>query len=343
MLFHAHAGSDPRFLPLGRTTSDAAVAFARLVAARRLHPEVAVTCRGRSDGAGQQAIAVVSAMMLARYAGCRYCHTPFARMSHAEGSREDWAARWERFFNLGDGEAPVPLGAELVTLSAVVADPAAHADRPVVVAEPVFHLPHEAAAAAGESLRADLRARYWRSPKDAIASHRAPSGLTIAIHLRRGDVDATRNAHRYVRDEDALRQIARLRQALAPFGQPLTLNLYSEGEAGDFAAFAEAGCALHIGGDAFETLHNLAIADFLMGASSNFSYIAALISRGIMLDSRARRVPLSDWIRRNRNHDIPIGRVRRALARRLSWPARCVYRLRLWLQRLARLLGGADR
>lgn len=329
MIFHGQTASDPSLRAAGRFNSDAAAAFARLVAARRLHPETAVACRGRNDGAGQQAIAVVSAMMLARYAGCRYYHRPFATMAHAEGSREQWAALWERFFNLGDGEAPLPAGAELVALSAIVRDPAAYAGRPVVVADRLFHLPYEAAPV-GEPLRADLRARYWRSPKDAIATHRAPRGLTVAIHLRRGDVGPQSYAHLYVPDEMMLRQIGRVRRALAPFGGPLAFNLYSEGDPADFRAFADAGCALHISGDPFETLHNMVTADVLLGSPSNFSYMAGLLSRGIMVDARPRKVPLENWVRRNSKRDVPIRRLRRALAQGLSWPARCAYRLRLW-------------
>jgi hypothetical protein len=329
MIFHGQTASDPELAAAGRINSDAAATFARLVAARRLHPDTAVACRGRNDGAGQQAIAIVSAMMLARYAGCHYYHRPFASMAHAEGSREQWAALWEGFLNLGDGEAPLPAGAELVDLSAIVRNPAAYAGRPVVVADRLFHLPYEAAPV-GEALRADLRTRYWRSPKDGIAAHHAPRGLTVAVHLRRGDVSPQSYAHLYVPDEMMLRQIGRVRRALAPFGGALTFNLYSEGDAADFRAFADAGCALHVSGDPFETLHNMVTADVLIGSPSNFSYMAGLLSRGIMVDAQRRKVPLKNWIRRNGQRDVPIRRLCRALAQDLSWSARCAYRLRLW-------------
>lgn len=337
MIFHALAdsGPDPKAGFAECSPSETAVAFARLIAARRLHPDTAVTCSGRCDGAGQQAIAVISAMMLARYAGCRYCHTPFTSMGHAEGSHEEWATRWERFFNLGAGEVPVPAGVELVALSALVADPAAYADRPVVVAQPLFPLLHEAAIQIGDALRADLRMRYWQIPKDAIASHRAPRGLTVAIHLRRGDVSPQSHRHRYVPNERMLRQIERVRRALAPFGEPLTFNLYSEGDAADFRAFTEAGCALYIGSDPFETLHNMVTADVLIGTPSNFSYIAGLLSRGIVAGATTRRVPLTNWVRRNGKRDVPVRQLRRALAQRLSWQQRCSYRLRLFWRRIA--------
>src|SRR5262245_5531941 len=76
--------------------------LARLIAEGPLSPEIAVTCRGKRDGAGAQAMAVISALAMARLSGCRYLHSPFTSMAHAEGPREDWAQRWEAFFNFGD-------------------------------------------------------------------------------------------------------------------------------------------------------------------------------------------------------------------------------------------------
>jgi hypothetical protein len=51
-------------------------------------------------------------MAYARSTGCRYLHTPFAIMDHAAGGEwRAWADRWERFLDLGAGEALVPAGA----------------------------------------------------------------------------------------------------------------------------------------------------------------------------------------------------------------------------------------
>lgn len=309
--------------------------LARLIAEGRLSADLAVTCRGRIDGAGQQAMAVVSAMMLARFAGCRYLHSPFVSMHHAEGTPEDWAGRWEGFFNLGDGEASVPPDAELVPLAAAIEDPDAYTGRPIVVFRPLFSLPDEAAPI-GERLRGELRRKYWRSPKTAIPSHRSPSGFTVAIHLRRGDVTPIQSGHRYVRDDTILRHIARLRRAVAPLGRPLTLNLYSEGDIAEFGAFADAGCNLHISADPFETLHNMVTADILVSAPSNFSYVAALLCRGIVLDHRRRAPPFSNFLRRRADASIPVKQLRRALLSRMGWMERCAYRVRRHLLLSAR-------
>lgn len=329
MILQGHSDAVARPGRRGNLSGHAATVLARLIAERRLRPDIAVTCRGRTDGAGQQAIAVISAMMLARYAGCRYLHSPLARMAHAEGAPEAWAERWERFFNFGDGETLTPRDAELVPLPAAITDPEAYADRPIVIVQSLFGLPDEAAAEVGDALRSDLRAKYWRSPKTSIPSHRGPAGgLTIAIHVRRGDVSRMKNANRYTPDEKTLRQIERLKRALAPFGRRLTFNLYSEGKVEAFRRFAEGGCNLHISEDPFETLHNMVTADILLGAYSNFSYVAGQLSEGIVLDHRRRYPRFTGWIGRRKNGDIPIKRLRQALLRRSGWPKRCAFHLR---------------
>jgi hypothetical protein len=251
-------------------------------------------------------------------------------MSHAEGDREDWAQRWEAFLNLGADEQPVPDGAELVRLAATVADPALYTGRPIVIVERMFHLPEAAGWRIRDGLRDELRAKYWASPKTAIPSHRAPAGFTAAIHVRRGDVNPNNHAERYVRNEVVLRHIARLREATAPFGRPLTINLYSEGTVEDFRDLADAGCNLHISADAFETFHNMVTADIMMSATSMFSYLAGLLSRGIVLDARGRPPEIANWLHRRPDGSIPIKRLRRALAERMGWVERARYRVRLW-------------
>ena len=314
----------------GNASGRNAELLARLIAAGRLGPDIGVACRGKVDGAGAQAMAKVSAMAVAKFVGCRYYHAPFTSMSHAEGDREDWARRWEAFLNLGAGERPVPEAAEPVRLAAAVADPALYAGRPVVIVERMFGLPDTVGWRIRDGLRDELRAKYWRTPKTAIPSHRAPAGFTAAIHVRRGDVNPSNHAERYVRNEAVLRHVARLREAIAPFGRPLTINLYSEGAAEDFRAFADAGCNLHISSDTFETFHNMVTADILMSATSTFSYLAGLLSRGIVLDPRGRAPEVANWLHRRPDGRIPVKRLRRALLERVGWVERAQYRVRLW-------------
>lgn len=280
-------------------------------------------------------------MRLSRFAGCRYLHSPFPSIAHNVGSAEDWAQRWERFLNLGDEEATVPKNAELVPLADVLRDPEAYAGRPVVVASTQFHLPLRGVTHLQNALQPVLRARYRRAGKAHVPMHHGPTGsINVAIHLRRGDVSETRNPNRYVADEQILRSIARLRTAAAPFGRPLHINLYSEGTAGQFQAFADAGCGLHISEDPFETLHNMIVADILLLGRGNFSQLAGVLSEGIVISPpRAWNDPShlwsgqlperwSNWLNRRKNGELPIGPLRRALLARAGWLEKCAYRMR---------------
>lgn len=309
----------------------------QLVAEGRLSRETALTCRGATDGAGAQAMRILSAMELARLSGCRYRHSPFSAISHAVGERESWTHRWERFLNLGHGETPAPPDAELVSLAAVVSDPAAFAGRSIVIAEPRYDLPSGWRWPLREGMRAELRVKYWLDSKAELPLHRGPAGsLTAAIHVRRGDVTATRNAERFVADEDVLRSIARLRAAVAPAGRPLHINLYSEGDPADFRAFAEAGCRLHISTDAMESFHNMVVADILVCAPGHFSRLAALLSEGIAIAPAKRSPLLSNWQPRRANGDLSVRRLRHALLARADWLERPRYYVWRWWQRRVR-------
>lgn len=326
-LVPGHSDRVPRAVKRDTSLSDNTTALARLIAEGRIGPVLGVTARGKTDGAGAQAMAAISALAVAQSIGCRYLHSPFTFMEHAEGTPEEWAARWEAFLNFGDGELSVPEHVEMVPLAAPVEDPAAYRDRPIVIAQTAYG-PSNAVPAISDSTRDTLRAKYWRSPKAALVSHRAVDGLTVAFHLRRGDVSPRRCAIRYMSDEVALRQIDRLRRALAPFGHAITINLYSVGTLDDFRPFADAGCHLHISQDTFEAFHNMVTADILVNAQSTFSHVAALLSEGIVVDPRLGARRFSNWIKCRPNGDIWIKRTRRALLERMSILSRWAYHVR---------------
>ncbi|HET6620882.1 MAG TPA: hypothetical protein VFG64_13160 [Dongiaceae bacterium] len=311
-----------------------AEALIRLAADGRLGAGVSITCRGKDDGAGAQAIAAISAMTLARLTGCAYRHSPFTTMSHTGGDRAEWAQSWERFLSLGHDESPVPPDAEVVPLAAMVRDPGAYAGRPIVIAEPVYRIARNRAWPVHEQLRPILRARYRLNSKAGLPVHGgAPHGLTAAVHVRRGDVTAD-HPWRYVAEDPILRSIERLRSAVAAIGRPLQVDLYSEGDPADFAAFARAGCRLHIGTDAQETFHNMVVADILVRAPGNFSELAGLLSQDIVITPSVHSAPLSGTLRRRANGDFSIKGLQRMLLARAGWMERGKFQARRWWRRL---------
>lgn len=88
-----------------------------------------------------------------------------------------------------------------------------------------------------------------------------------------------------------------------------------------FEKFAAQGCHLHLDGDAIEAFHNLVSAAILVQAKRSFSYMAGLISTGVILREHYnlyRAAP--GWIQRG-----PLGGFDEALLRRALRPARPWY------------------
>jgi len=314
--------------------------YAARRAARR-DPPHPITCRGRRDGGGAQALAVLSALLWAEATGCCYFHTPFANVGHAIGSREAWAATWETFLNFGMGEAPPPDDARIVPVDDYLRDPAAYAKPGIVLAARQFHWRPFQTRPALRRARTVLRAKYHGSDKTAFKLHRgAPNALVVAVHIRRGDVtaDHPRFRHYFTQDAPILTTIQSVRAVAREIGRTVEINVFSEGPPDMFGAFAAADCRLHLDGDALEAFHNLVSADILIQAKSSFSYVAGLISSGAVLHEPyvgGRGRPLyrhaPGWILRDAAGSFEAAKLRRALARR--WYHRPLRRLRSWLLR----------
>jgi len=254
---------------------------------------VSITCMGKRDGGGAQVHAIMSAIAFARATGVKYVHSPFVRIGHSPIAA-DWALRWERFFSLGAGEeqlseAAVPIETFL----------ASQRDLPGrrVVAAPFYHPFLDQNADVYRGVLGDLRQKYAISDKGDLPSHRTMAGLTVGVHLRRGDVKPD-NARRYTEDEVVLRTIEGIRDVLYEFSQFIRINLFSEGPLQSFHRFA-CGCDLHLDTDPFDAFHNLVCSDVLVLAKSSFSYAAALLSPNVCLYEPFWHRPLSSWIVRD--------------------------------------------
>jgi hypothetical protein len=254
-----------------------------------------VTCAGKVDGAGAQAQAVVSVMLFARAVGAQYVHTPFSVVDHNPDSSPDWPARWERFFNFGQGEMPVSaLDARGIARLQVVS--------PFEVTSPgvLYELPHcyptwSLSRALLPPLLAELRGRFLAGKR--VTESAAPA-LRVAIHVRRGDVTpAGPHARRFTASETVLRLSQRLDEALGSAGLPYRATLYSQGDPAQFQLLADRGVTIDTRDDPFETFLQLVTADVLVTAKSSFSYLAGLLSRGVVLYEPFWHAPLVGWVR----------------------------------------------
>jgi hypothetical protein len=211
----------------------------------------------------------------------RYFHTPLRSVAHAVGDAAAWAARWESAFALGQGNPTVPEDTAIVQIEAFLEG--YRGPTPIVEARSF----HDFA-----DRKPDL---YGLIVEDVRNRCRLVGAVTerVAVHIRRGDValPGSRFANRLTTIEAVARTVSLVRR-LWP---DLPIHIYSQGPAADFSGLPR-GCVLHLDTDVFDTLSDLINARVLVTAQSSFSYVAALLSRGLVLYQPHRHRPLSSWV-----------------------------------------------
>jgi hypothetical protein len=235
-----------------------------------IRPIRKITCTGlRSEGAGSQALMVMNAINFARSFGLVYLHTPFTLIHHAERPMEEWAAAWETLFNLGAGEATCD-----VEKHEVVNFCYSFTELDLCFG---WRGRGNELADAFKALIPEFRRKYYRNK-----SPRTTDEVTVAVHVRRGDV-SVENSDYFTSNEAILRTIAAVKSILDTGKVKYRIRVYSQGTSAAFAELSLPGVELFLDADAVWTMQELIEADILIMAKGCFSFCAALISDGIKI------------------------------------------------------------
>lgn len=251
-----------------------------------LRPIRKITCVGlRSEGAGSQALDIMNAINFARSSGLTYVHTPFTFIQHASRPMEEWVEAWETLFNLGAGEA------------------VCETDRPKVVS--YCHSVAALELCLGWSHRSDELAQSFRAMIPEFRrkyylnkSPRTTDAVTVAVHIRRGDVTAD-NPYYFTSNETVLGTITAVKSLLETHKLNYRIRVYSQGNRSDFAELSLPDVEFFLDVDAIWTMEQMIEADVLVMAKGCFSYYAALISDGIKIYEPcdwAPSLPDDHWI-----------------------------------------------
>tara|TARA_R110002074_G_scaffold227260_1_gene398813 strand:- start:227 stop:1189 length:963 start_codon:yes stop_codon:yes gene_type:complete len=294
-----------------------AVQLADAIRSGRVSPSLRITARGKTDGAGAQAHACMSALAFANATGVRYVHSPFQSVAHAEGDPLEWPRRWEDFFGLGRGEveAGSDATAEMVDLKTFLNQTKLWKRHDIIVHAEHFHDFCNRQPDVYLPVLPAIRSKFHTSGGLNRPTH-APSGLVMAVHIRRGDVSRTdtETASRFTDDEAILATIKQCRSLVTASGSACHIDIYSEGRPEDFSAFADVGAHLKIGLDPFETVLGLAHADILITAKSAFSFVAGLLSDSIKIYEPFWSKPPSDWLTLDAAGQVDTDKLRQRIA-----------------------------
>jgi hypothetical protein len=209
----------------------------------------------------------MNAINFARSFGLTYLHTAFSNIQHAERPMEEWTATWETLFNLGAGEAVCNIARrEVVDFCYTFSD-----------LDLCFGWRSRGDELADRFKNAipEFRRKYYLNK-----SPRTPDEVTVAVHVRRGDVSPD-NPDYFTSTETIVRTLTAVQSMLDTHKVKYRIRVYSQGQRADFADFSLLGVELFLDVDTVWTMQELIEADVLIMAKGCFSYCAALMSDGI--------------------------------------------------------------
>jgi hypothetical protein len=129
-----------------------------------------------------------------------------------------------------------------------------------------------------------LRQYYYSTPKPNTKT-------SIALHIRRGDVDKKTHSNRYI-DNNKYKKIIRFLLKTYPDD---IITIFSEGSIHDFHDLQQDRVVFQLNGTIEETFHSFVRAKVLVTAKSTFSYSAALLNENEVYYIPWWHKPLKHW------------------------------------------------
>ena len=245
-----------------------------------------LTCLGKTDGGGSQVLSILGVAAFAKYFGAKFVHTPLSYVEHCprDEKMEEFCARWETVVDLFGFQKAT--GEEFVhyEMKDFLVDFLMFRTRGKLISLGNIHYITDTHPEVYESL--DGGVEHGLKTEGIIATKR------IYVHVRRGDVKLDGgNNFRFTSDEIIREHIESVRELA---GEDSIVHIVTENPDADFINKFE-DCEIVTEEDPVKVLLLLAKADILIMAKSQFSYVAALASKGEIFYEPYWQGPMSSW------------------------------------------------
>ena len=260
-------------------------------------PQSLITYSGGWDGGGAQVHSIISILLFAHEFGLKYIHTPLANVEHFKESRDEWSLKWENFFNLGFEECQIDNLDPKLTKSNIRRSLLLWKKPETLFVIRNCHSYTDSFASNYCSIIPALKRKYNQTEKKSIDF--IPGKLRVCLHIRRGDVsNKNKQAFRFTPDPRILQDLDFLFEILNDSKRNYQLYIFSQGDSASFNAYSKHNPVLLLNVDEFVTFHSLVQADILFTAKSSFSYVAGLLTAGLVLYEPFWHKPIKGWLNR---------------------------------------------
>ena len=126
-----------------------------------------------------------------------------------------------------------------------------------------------------------FKANYWKrrqeDPRDTPFNE---GKISIAVHMRRGDVTKQRYPDRYLSNDFYINVLTQLTDNI----NNCEIHIFSEGDSDNFKSLMGLpNIKFHLSTDVFETFHAMVAADIFVTGIGSFSILAAHLSNGMII------------------------------------------------------------
>lgn len=261
-----------------------------------------VTSTGRDDGGGAQIHGQLSTVAFARAHGLKYVHSALSSVAHNPGIPEvDWTSSWERYFSL----SAFSTGSEQASAAPIAAS-AADVLKGSQAPSACWNLPHchaytDLFPESLNQLRQELRTCIASSREVVRLEHFVAGSDSIAVHVRRGDVNATSHPERYTSGRSSL-QLAKEVRRISNNSRAI-IYMFAQSPDQDILDLESEDVRIIIEPDVFRVIDHMVAATHLVMAKSSLSYLAGLVrSRGTVYQP-FWHPPMPDWAIASRTRD----------------------------------------
>lgn len=257
---------------------------------------ISVTSTGKNDGVGAQAMAKFSAMCFAKAYDIEYVHAPFVSLAHAEEPIEAWTQSWEQLLNMNIGDCLLDEESmRVVKLEEYLNDRSIWMQK-VVVSDLHFH----AICQLMPSLGTFVSRKLQNAIEQKVYDHKDNQELIIGVHVRLGDVRKgdSDTGHRYIKNNHIVSVLGQVLEVVSGLGYNPKIHIHTNGssdEVQEFSIFKDV--EYHANASAIQTFIDLVQSDVIITARSDFSMLAGIYSKGIVICDPRHRTPLNEWIK----------------------------------------------
>jgi len=247
---------------------------------------------GNAGAVGHQFRNWLTGYKIAKHYGLTFAHSPFSG-KHTQVQIDVPVERWESFLNFGEGEVQRSdlVDTEVVKLPRKPWNQARvdHPDIHRIINSyqnkdnVLFECPDNQFMPINWDIFKNNRfkAKYWQARESSSPPLPFDNDyVSVAVHIRRGDVTAQRYPDRYLSNA-FYRKV--LDQLIDHLHMP-DIHIFSEGDIDDFKELHDIPTVhFHLGTNVFETFHAMVSADVFVTGVGSFSILAAHLTNNVIV------------------------------------------------------------